>query len=81
MWKKYVIDLVYQKIRLDNTLKKLVAKINKLIKYDWAYIGLNKNKKNILQVNLADFLKIDKSNEKKLTSCFLYVLKHWEIQY
>lgn len=76
-----MIDLISQKIRLENASAKSATEIDKLIKRDWVYMGLDKKEKKDLQANLAGFIKTGKSNEKKQTSCLSHVLKYWRVQY
>lgn len=69
------------KIRLENVSAKSSAKIDKLIKQDWVHLGLDKKEKKELQAGLSGYIKAGKSNEKRQTSCFLRISKHWEIQH
>lgn len=62
MRKKCAIDLVGQKIRMENASAKTFKQIDKLIKRDWQYLGLDKSKKISMQNKLLGYIKTGKEN-------------------
>lgn len=71
------MDLISQKIRIENAGAKSVGKIDDLIKWDWVHLGSEKKEKRELQAGLAAYVKAGKSNEKRRTSCLARINKHW----
>lgn len=65
------IDLVGQKIRLEDASAKTSGEIDELIKRDWVHIGLDKSERRNLRDGLSSYVKAGKKNEKKRTSCSL----------
>ena len=63
MSKECIIDLVGQKIRIDNASAKISEQINKLINQDWQYLGLDKSEKKSMQDELLGYVKAGKKNE------------------
>ena len=69
------IDLVGQKIRIENASAKTSEQIDKLIKRDWQHLRLNKSEKNSIQDELLGYVKAGKKNEIKRTNCLAQISK------
>lgn len=67
-YKVYSIDLVQQKIRMENILAKFSKQINKLIKRDWAHMQWTKDNKTNMRKGLLYFIKSGKVNKSKRIS-------------
>ena len=63
------IDLVGQKIRMENTSAKTSEQIDKLIKRDWQHLGLDKSEKKSMRDGLSGYVKAGKKNELRRTNC------------
>lgn len=63
MRKRCAIDLVGQKIKIEDTSAKISEKIVELIKRDWQYLGLNKDEKKSILDELSDYVKANKKNK------------------
>lgn len=68
MRKKCAIDLVSQKIRIEDAFAKTSKQINELIKRDWQHLELDKSEKKSMRDRLSDYIKAGKKNEKRQTN-------------
>ena len=78
--KRCVIDLVGQKIRMENASAKIFVQIDELIKRDWQHLGFDKSEKKSMQNGLSGYVKAGKKNEIKKTNCLSQISKAWDVQ-
>ena len=74
------IDLVGQKIRIENISAKTSVQIDKLIKRDWQHLRFDKSEKKIMRDGLSGYVKAGKKNEIRRTNCLLRISKAWDVQ-
>ena len=72
---KCAINLVGQKIRMENTFAKTSEETNKLIKQDWQNLRLDKSEKKAIKDGLLDYIKAGKNNKHRQTNCLARILK------
>ena len=75
MRKGYAIDLVGQKIRIENASAKTSNQIDKLIKQDWQYLGLDKSEKKSMRDGLLGYVKAGKKNEYRWNNYLAQISK------
>lgn len=61
---------------MENAFTKSSKQIDELIKQNWAYMHYNMDKKNNMRKSLASFVKADKANDIRWTSCQIRVTKY-----
>ena len=69
------INLVGQKFRMENASAKTSEQIDKLIKRDWQYLGLDISEKKSMQDGLLGYVKAGKKNEIRRTNCLVQIPK------
>ena len=69
------INLVDQKIKMENGFTKISEQIDKLIKRDWQYLRLDKSEKKSMQDELLGYIKGGKKNELRQTNCLVRISK------
>ena len=55
-------------MQMENTSAKTSKQIDKLIKRDWQYLGLDKSEKKSIRDGLLNYEKTGKKNEPKQTN-------------
>ena len=77
--KECVIDLVSQKIRMENASAKISEQIDELIKQDWQYLGFDKSEKKSMWNGLLGYIKAGKKNKIRRTNCLARITKAWGV--
>lgn len=63
MHKRCIIDPNSQKIKMEIISAKIFEEIDKFIKRDWQYLGMNKSEKKSMQNGLLDYVRTGNKNK------------------